>query len=626
MPNRRTFIKALTALPPALSLSPIWAAGPDGAKQALVIGNGAYDGMELPNPPNDARAIAGLLGDAGFTINLNINATRADMLAAMDGFAKTIRPSGTKTAVFYYAGHGVQLDWRNYLVPVDAIVDKRSDIQTRCADLNALLSQLAEIKDKTFVVILDACRDDPFGKKYKPEARGLSQFDAPVGSLLGYATAPGKVASDGGGKNGLYTENLVRELATRSVRLEDALKRVRLNVRLASGGEQIPWETTSLESDVFLFGGSGNKLSDAEVERAVEQEIEDWTRVKSSTKVDDWVAYLRKYPNGRFAEVAQHRLDRLMPPPAPIAVASAAPAPAPAAPAKLTLESSAKPSQPSPALAAQPVPKVEPKIELVPANAQPVALGSSLPQDLAPPHVQTPAPAPQPVSDKSTSSKTSAASPVGPASPGQAIRLGPGLPVPQLWTVSKNPYSSGRYHNGRIFTVGDSARVRVVDRHTNLEIREANRVVTQVDLDADLVVYNDGLRSSDTLGNFIANQEKIFRAPHIDTPIEFQLGKKWKSANEVTRNGRTSLVVYEFHIAAVEQVTVPAGTFDAFRVDALGWVIHEQVRWVNTIWQVPGLNTAVRRELSQRNERGQLRVNERQELVELFQQRTGRTS
>lgn len=599
MPDRRTFIKALTALPPALSLSQIWAAEPDGAKQALVIGNGAYDGMELPNPPNDAKAVAGLLGDAGFAINVKINATRADMLAAMDRFASTIRQSGTKTAVFYYAGHGVQLDWRNYLVPVNAIVDKRSDIQTRCADLNALLSQLSEIKDKTFVVILDACRDDPFGKKYKPEARGLSQFDAPVGSLLGYATAPGKVASDGGGKNGLYTENLVRELSARTVRLEDALKRVRLNVRVASGGEQIPWETTSLESDVFLFGGSGNKLSDAEIERAVEQEMEDWTRIKASKNVDDWVAYLRKYPNGRFAEVAQHRLDRLMPPPASIAVApETITAPASAATTKPSPASTSKPSQTPPAPVAQPAPTIQPKVELVPANAQPVTLASTASKELPPP----------------------------PSITGQAIRLGPGLPVPQFWTVSKNPYSAGRYHHGRIFTVGDSAKLRLTDMHTNLVIRERNPVVTSVDLDADLVVSNNGNSSTDTLGNFLSIDGKVFRVPHVETPVEFQVGKKWEAANEMTINGGTRLMTWEFYMSRVEQVTVPAGTFDAFRVDALGWAKHEQLRFTETIWLVPGLNRAVKRERLMRNERGQIRINERQELVELYQQRSGRTS
>jgi len=124
--------------------------------------------------------------------------------------------------------------------------------------------------------------------------------------------APGNVAADGEGQNGLYTENLVRELGRRDTRIEDALKRVRLNVRLASHGEQIPWETTSLESDVFIFKEGQRQLTEAELEQLVEADVSEWTCIKSSKKVDDWVGYLRTFPNGRFAEIAQMRLARLL--------------------------------------------------------------------------------------------------------------------------------------------------------------------------------------------------------------------------------------------------------------------------------------------------------------------------
>ena len=148
--TRRTFIKGLAAVPAVLSFSDILAAETNTAQQALVIGNSDYDGMALPNPANDARAMSGLLGRAGFTIDSQINATRVDMMKAMDRFADTILRSDTKLALLYYAGHGVQLDWRNYLVPVDATVDKRDDIQTKCVDLNNLLGHLS--KDRKSVV------------------------------------------------------------------------------------------------------------------------------------------------------------------------------------------------------------------------------------------------------------------------------------------------------------------------------------------------------------------------------------------------------------------------------------------------------------------------------------------
>ena len=106
------------------------------------------------------------------------------------------------------------------------------------------------------IIILDACRDNPFGKKLPTEQKGLSQFDAPPNSLLCYATAPGNVASDGGGTNGLFTENLLREMRNPEAKIEDVFKRVRLKVRLASKGQQIPWESTSLEED-FYFNAAG---------------------------------------------------------------------------------------------------------------------------------------------------------------------------------------------------------------------------------------------------------------------------------------------------------------------------------------------------------------------------------
>ncbi len=311
MTSRRTFIKTLAALPPVLSFRRSWAAG-DPSRVALIIGNGSYPDAPLINPVNDARAVGQLFTQAGFTVDSRLDANRVDMMAAIERFSAAAKRSETKLVVFYYAGHGAQLDWRNYLLPVDAQVSKQEHIKQRCVDLGVLLGQLSAAKDKTFIVILDACRNNPFGAAYRPERQGLSQFDAPVGSLLAYATAPGSVASDGEGDNGLYTGNLVRELNNRGTRIEDALKRVRLNVRLASQGQQIPWETTSLESEVFIFDSSRKKLSESELEKLVEADVTEWTRIKSSRKLDDWVSYLRNFPNGRFAEIAQMRLNRLL--------------------------------------------------------------------------------------------------------------------------------------------------------------------------------------------------------------------------------------------------------------------------------------------------------------------------
>lgn len=334
MTTRRRFIQGLTAFAPIFPLGQAFAASPDPSRLALVIGNSTYRDAPLVNPVNDARAVAGLLGQAGFTVSSQLNVQRVAMMAAIEKFAVDVRKSETKLVMFYYAGHGAQLDWRNYLLPVDAVADSSSQLRQSCIDLNELIGQLGKSKDKTFVIMLDACRNNPFGSSYQPEQKGLSQFDAPVGSLLAYATSPGNVASDGAGQNGLYTENLVRELSVRGTRIEDALKRVRLNVRLASRGAQIPWETTSLEDDVFIFNDGKKKLSEEEQEQLLEADLNEWARIKTSGNVEDWVGYLRNFPNGRFAEIAQTRLTRLLTPvakPEPVSVAVAAPAePAPA--------------------------------------------------------------------------------------------------------------------------------------------------------------------------------------------------------------------------------------------------------------------------------------------------------
>jgi hypothetical protein len=313
MATRRHFIQAMAALPAAATLELLaQEAKPDPARFALVVGNDAYRDAPLVNARNDAGAMAGLLAQAGFTVESLLDGGRERMLETIGRFGDAVRKPEVKEVAFFYAGHGVQLDWQNFLVPVDAQVGDAKQVAARCLDLGLILRRLSETKGKTFVIVLDACRNDPFGGGYRPEQKGLSQFDAPPGSLLAYSTAPGSVASDGGGRNSLYTENLVRELSVRTVRFEDALKRVRLNVRLASRGRQVPWETTSLEGDLYLFRNGQRKLSEEELEAEVEADIALWHTVKSSRNADDWIGYLKRFPNGRFAEMAQMRLTRLM--------------------------------------------------------------------------------------------------------------------------------------------------------------------------------------------------------------------------------------------------------------------------------------------------------------------------
>ena len=603
MTNRRRFIQILAALPPAYALRNAWAANApaDPSRLALIIGNSSYRDAPLVNPANDAKAIGGLFTQAGFTVDSRLDATRLEMIAAIERFGTAVKRPETRLVVFYYAGHGAQLDWRNYLLPVDAVVHKQEDMKQRCVDLSLLLGQFSAAKDKTFVVIFDACRNNPFGSAYRPEQKGLSQFDAPVGSLLAYATSPGNVASDGEGQNGLYTENLVRELGKRGTRIEDALKRVRLNVRLASHGEQIPWETTSLEGDVFIFNEGQKKLSETELEQLVEADVTEWARIKSSKKVSDWVSYLQTFPNGRFAEIAQLRLARLL-----------------AEDEKLAAEKRQREEQQrleQERLAAERKQQEEQRQAAEKKHseqaAQPAAAKS--PAVLAP----EASPAASPAGPATSPSPRPAA-----ASGAPALDIRAGVPVPALIAPSANPFSAGRYPLGRIFTVGDTATVRQTDILTGVEERTYHPRVTRVDYDEDRVEFNNGHTITDLMGNAIKNGEIVFDSPVQFIPAEFQLGKKWTAAFRRTQNDKTTNAYYDLQIVKRETISVPAGSFDTFLIEGSGWNTTMNSRLEVRLWLVPGVNFAIRREFVVRNQWRFIQT-ERHELAALRQRIVG---
>ena len=223
---------------------------------ALVIGNGAYAKIgRLRNPPNDALDIATALKNLGFQVIHKQDLTQMGMKRAIQEFGA--RLSENAVALFYYAGHGAQLRGENYLLPVDAEVTREADIPLYGVDMSGVLAQIEAAHTRCNIIILDACRNNPFGRVYKPQQKGLSQFDAPVGSLLAYATSPGNVASDGTGKNGLYTENLVRELSQRGTRIEG------WGSSIASSGKRAPTTKATADANAACHGfvrlsGSGS--------------------------------------------------------------------------------------------------------------------------------------------------------------------------------------------------------------------------------------------------------------------------------------------------------------------------------------------------------------------------------
>jgi len=280
---------------------------------ALVIGNSAYTNAPLANPGNDARAMAATLRQLGFAVTELRDGSKAQIQAAITGVGASLRGKQA-IGMLYYAGHGLQVDWHNYMVPVDARIAQVADVPQQTVDINNVIDVFRSAGNRMNILVLDACRDNPFGAA--ATGKGLAQLDAPSGTFLAYATAPGNVAEDGDatGGNGLYTQFLLQELQKPVTKIEDVFKRVRLNVRKQSQGRQIPWESTSLEDDFFFNTGqrpAAAKPDDNAREAAFALEKADWDKISESRNADDYYAFLLKYPSGTIAQQATAALERL---------------------------------------------------------------------------------------------------------------------------------------------------------------------------------------------------------------------------------------------------------------------------------------------------------------------------
>ncbi len=233
------------------------------SRLALVIGNSAYRTVTpLPNPANDARAMADFLTKAGFEVTPASDLTQADMRATIGTFAAKVARAGSDTvALVYYAGHGVQIDGENFLVPVDVRIERESDVPLQAVRLADLMNTLASVPSRMRIVMLDACRNNPFSEINKTAGRGLAIVDAPPGSIVSYSTSPGAEAEDGSGENSPYTSALLKVAAEPGLPIEQAFKRTRLSVNQATDGRQTPWESSSLSSDFAFFQGSAPAAS-----------------------------------------------------------------------------------------------------------------------------------------------------------------------------------------------------------------------------------------------------------------------------------------------------------------------------------------------------------------------------
>jgi uncharacterized caspase-like protein len=321
---------------------------------ALVIGNTAYkSAAELRNPSNDATDMAAALMRLGFDVVAGTDLDKRSM-------ERTIREFGQKlaradVALFFYAGHGLQVSGQNYLVPVDAQLASEGDIDFEGLPLALVLKQM-EREAKTSIVLLDACRDNPLARNLARSmgtrggqiGQGLAEVKAGVGTLIGFSTQPGNVALDGDGRNSPYAGALLKHVATPGRDVSAILVAVRNDVLQATGGRQVPWEHTSLTGEVFLQPGAARDAAPGSPAPAAapaavtdydkEMEIALWNAVKDSKSAAVLQTYLDRFPAGTFAGLARVLIDQL-------AKDSARPAETPRV---ATLPPQAPPSLPAP--------------------------------------------------------------------------------------------------------------------------------------------------------------------------------------------------------------------------------------------------------------------------------------
>ena len=482
---------------------------------ALIIGNSAYKDAPLTNPVNDARAIAQALRDSGFTVITRENIDHRGMLAALREFGDRLRAGGT--GLFYYAGHGMQIKGRNYLIPVGSNIDREDEVAYSAVDAQAVLDKMEAAGNVANIMILDACRNNPFARSMRSGQAGLAQMDAPVGTLLAYATSPGAVASDGSGANGLYTQHLLNAIAQPGNKVEDVFKQVRANVRRDSQGKQVPWESTSLEGDFYFRSGPAPAKP---VDPAEGMETALWSAVKDSKNVLELQVYLNRYPSGLFAAEAMKRLSNLQ-----VASTEAAKK------AQAAIDNRAAELMASLVAPAKPLPAASPAKE-------------------------------------------------------------------------KKPARSATASNSVGFSVGDTYRYQIVDNWKKEVVGNENYKISKILANGDME-WNDGKIIASPDGEFrrsVRAQGTYEYSPKLEwMPKELRVGYKQAVEFVVTRT-TVDFLQTERHkgalaVKGIEKVTVPAGEFEAFRIESEANFTGERNngsrgwngRSVVVFWYVPSL-------------------------------------
>ncbi|HLC09142.1 MAG TPA: caspase family protein, partial [Methyloceanibacter sp.] len=251
---------------------------------ALVLGNSNYEGVSaLPNPTKDAKAVKAMLDEAGFEVDQALDLGQSDMLGAVRDFAgKLADKDNDSVALIYFAGHGLQIDGENYLIPVDAKITQAEDVPLEAVRLADVMNLMSAVPSKTRIVILDACRNDPFKEIAKSTGKGLAIVNAPEGSIVAYSTSPGAVAEDGTGNNSPFTAAFIKAAKVPGAEIGTVFQNVRLSVHQTTEGRQTPWEITALTEPFAFFPGEGEPK-----EPEPEKSEAEWRQELTSRSADE---------------------------------------------------------------------------------------------------------------------------------------------------------------------------------------------------------------------------------------------------------------------------------------------------------------------------------------------------
>lgn len=614
----------LTAVASMLAAVSVSAQAPLDVRVALIIGNSAYPGnMALVNPANDAKAMADVLKRLGFTVIELRDGSKAQMAAAIAKVSDSLKGK-QGVGMLYYAGHGLQLDWRNYMVPVDANLKSAADVQQQTIDLSSVVDIFKAAGNRMNIVVLDACRDNPFGGTTS-SAKGLAQLDAPPSTFLAYATAPGNVAEDGDVKsgNGLYTQFLLQELKRPTAKIEDVFKRVRLNVRKQSNGRQIPWESTSLEDDFFFNDGVKYTIKPEELERmAAEVRAIEQRRLAQEGEALERIqqAALAKERERQQADARVLEQQRL-----------AAEQRAKEA-ERLGAVAKAKEQE---KLAAEAKIRDQQRLgQETQAKERELLLAFELTKEKARLATEAQAREQQRLADIARAQQAVQVAALSkPADPKVAKELA-FVEAKTAWDAIKGSKKSDDFYNfllrfpssgefaesaqyqldqlavsnvvaslgkgqdtslgyrGPRYKVGDVFEFQISDTLTNLPSDKYTSRVTSIE--GDIVNINGGNAILTILGSTIKGRQGTYDPPVGGMPVDLQVGKKWSGrSSNAAPDGRTYNVQLESKIVGRETVTVPAGTFQTY-------VVRTTVFWsggnsfVQTFWVDPRYGAAVK--------------------------------